>query len=235
MTMASTFAAACTCLAVGLVVVAPSSSAASAFDHPAGWHTKADIQRVRSLIASGLEPWKTAAALLMNDTSLPVGYTPSPVPLVCRTCCNVSCCAPGQSCRGASSGSMERDGIASYYLMLRWIATSDAKWADAAEAVIDAWSGTLGGFSGHDQMLAVGLYGGHLAQAAELLAYAKPGWALKARAQHMFLTVMHPACDYFCGRSNTGWPQVIRLANLCMSMFHRTSTFTFEVAAAQTS
>ena len=52
-------------------------------------------------------------------------------------------------------------------------------------------SGRLNGFSGHDQMLAVGLYGGHLAQAAELLAYAKPSWALKGRAQTMF----RQACD----------------------------------------
>jgi hypothetical protein len=30
-------------------------------------------------------------------------------------------------------------------------------------------------------MLAIGLYGGHMAQAAELLSYAKPDWPLKAR------------------------------------------------------
>ena len=56
-------------------------------------------------------------------------------------------------------------------------------------------------------MLAVGLYGGHLAQAAELLAYANPTWPLKARAQRMFLEVIHPGCSEFCGRSNSGWPQ----------------------------
>ena len=56
-------------------------------------------------------------------------------------------------------------------------------------------------------MLAIGLYGGHMAQAAELLAYAKPGWPLKSRAQQMFREVMHPGCDQFCGRSNGGWPQ----------------------------
>ena len=30
------------------------------FQHPAGWHTAADIARVRSLIASKREPWKSA-------------------------------------------------------------------------------------------------------------------------------------------------------------------------------
>lgn len=32
----------------------------ASFQHPAGWHTAADIARVRSLIASQREPWKSA-------------------------------------------------------------------------------------------------------------------------------------------------------------------------------
>ena len=133
------------------------------FAHPAGWHTKDDIERVRGYIASGeragcsaatrtlanplaacdlsasvltlapsnllrarspgREPWKTAAAYLMNDTSLTSSFTPSPAATVCRTCCNVSCCPPDNPhCGAAGSGGMERDGMASYYLMLRWIA-----------------------------------------------------------------------------------------------------------------
>lgn len=48
------------------------------------------------------------------------------------------------------------------------------------------------GFAGHDQMLAAGIYGSHMAHAAELLAYAKPAWPLKARAQRMFRDVIHP-------------------------------------------
>ena len=97
--------------------------------------------------------------------------------------------------------------MASYYLMLRWVVTSDADWAAAAERVLDAWSGKVSGFAGHDQMLAVGLYGGHMAQAAELLSFAKPDWPLKSRAQKMFLEVIHPGCDLFCGRTNSGYPQ----------------------------
>ena len=56
------------------------------------------------------------------------------------------------------------------------------------------WSGY------HPFLLAVGLYGGHMAQACELLAYAKPSWTQKARAQRVFLEVVHPGCDLFCGR-----------------------------------
>ena len=57
-------------------------------------------------------------------------------------------------------------------------------------------------FAGFAQMLAAGIYGSHMAQAAELLAFAKPGWQFKARAQRMFLDVIHPACSLFCGRTS---------------------------------
>ena len=164
-----------------LLLLLPAVSAASAFQHPAGWHTAGDIARVRSLLAAGSEPWKSAAAYLMNDTSLTAGFKPSPASLVCRTCCGTPCCAPNTTCHATSSGGMERDCMAALYLMYRWIATNDTQWSDAAMRVIDAWSAKLTSFAGHDQMLAVGLYGGHLAQAAELLAYANPSWPLKAR------------------------------------------------------
>jgi hypothetical protein len=71
---------------------------------------------------------------------------------------------------------MERDGIAAYYLMLRWIATNDTAHAEAhsplhapsravssigtmleaAERVLDAWSGKLTAFAGrrHSPMCA---------------------------------------------------------------------------------
>ena len=62
-------------------------------------------------------------------------------------------------------------------------------------------------FAGFAQMLAAGIYGGHMAQAAELLAFAKPSWPFKARAQRMFLDIIHPACSLFCGRTSDSPPQ----------------------------
>ena len=181
-----------------LLLLAP----AAAIEHPGGWHTRADIARIRAQIASGKEPWASAHAALLNysaATVATVGYTPSPVATVHRDCCNKH---PNNN----GNGNFERDGINAYYLMVKWIATSNASYADAAETVIDAWSAELTGFAGHDQMLAAGIYGSHMAQAAELLAFAKPGWPGKARAQQMFREVIHPVCELFCGRTNSGPP-----------------------------
>eukprot|EP01052_Picozoa_sp_SAG31_P057012 SAG31_NODE_16642_length_701_cov_1.649502_1_plen_192_part_10 len=149
------------------------------------------------------EPWATAFADLMNNSGVAgIGYTASPIPVVHRDCA----WPPGHVPNNTGNGNFERDGINSYYLMVKWIATSNASYADAAAAVIDAWSAGLASFAGHDQMLAAGIYGSHMAQAAELVAYAKPGWAHKARAQAMFRNVIHPVCALFCGRTSNGPP-----------------------------
>lgn len=216
-----------TCLL--LVILSP---LCFALQHPAGWHTKLDIARIRKQIAAGAEPWATAYSTLMNYSSrtmATVGYLPSPVSVVHRDCCN-------EHPDNTGNRNFEQDAINAYYLMVKWIATSNTSYADTAEAVIDAWSASLRGFAGHDQMLAAGIYGSHMAQAAELLAHAKPTWALKARAQRMFREaaaapchdvitaaqhaeastlcwcdagarqVIHPVCDQFCGRSSSGPP-----------------------------
>lgn len=80
-------------------------------------------------------------------------------------------------------------------MQVKWIATSNTSYADAAAAVIDSWSAELVSFAGHDQILAAGIYGSHMAQAAELLAYAMPSWPQKARAKRMFREV--PSAEHF--------------------------------------
>eukprot|EP01043_Picozoa_sp_COSAG02_P075407 COSAG02_NODE_15539_length_1162_cov_1.197554_1_plen_160_part_01 len=149
------------CRCVGL-------ASAAVLQHPGGWHSAADIDRIRALLAANREPWKTAAAILMSDTTLTKGYNATPAPIVCRTCCNIPCCDPGaanctlRAQKSQNCGDMERDTQMAYYMMLRWVVTSDPAWADAAERVIDDWSGALTAFAGSDQMLAAGLYGGHM-------------------------------------------------------------------------
>eukprot|EP00656_Telonema_subtile_P051615 TRINITY_DN6997_c0_g1_i4.p1 TRINITY_DN6997_c0_g1~~TRINITY_DN6997_c0_g1_i4.p1 ORF type:complete len:398 (+),score=72.64 TRINITY_DN6997_c0_g1_i4:82-1275(+) len=190
-----------------------SSSAASdvykrQFTHPAGWHSQDDISRIRAQISSGKEPWHTAAAVFLNDTSLSPQYQPSPRVTVCRG-------DQGGECGGEHE--LEQDSMAAYYSMLRWVLTNQSDWVDVAQRIADAWSGTLVNFTGHDQMLAAGIYGSHFAQACELLAYARLSsgspWSLQWRAQGMFLNVFHPVCVDFCGGDTQNVQNCSRGAN----------------------
>ena len=80
-----------------------------AMPHPGGWHTAGDVARIRRLYAEQRPPYAAAAQLLMNDTSLAADFKPSPAALVCRTCCDSPCCAPGKPCSAADSNGLEKD------------------------------------------------------------------------------------------------------------------------------
>ena len=137
--------------AAASLAAAAAANEDAAFEHPAGWHTKRDIARIRAQIASGQEPWSTAYKALMDPSATgtgdaTLGYKPSPGPVVCRDC---GPAPPGQPPWDAhnetGNNAFQSDARAAYYLMVKWIATSNSSYADAAEGVIDAWSAQLTG------------------------------------------------------------------------------------------
>jgi hypothetical protein len=155
------------------------------FVHPGGWTTVADIHRVRCMIADGREPWASAkTALLKNGPK--ADYRPRAVATVIR--------GTGGVDQGGNSN-LQSDASNAYTLMIKWIATDDPQYGDAAIRVIDAWSQMLTSIGGKDARLAAGIYGNKFAEAAELAAYYKPNWPNKARAQKMFLNVFYPVIE----------------------------------------
>ena len=141
--------------AAASLAAAAAANEDAAFEHPAGWHTKRDIARIRAQIASGQEPWSTAYKALMDPSATgtgdaTLGYKPSPGPVVCRDC---GPAPPGQPPWDAhnetGNNAFQSDARAAYYLMVKWIATSNSSYADAAEGVIDAWSAQLTGAPNH--------------------------------------------------------------------------------------
>ena len=73
-------------------------------------------------------------------------YKPEAGTVVCRDCGPVP---PGQPKWDAhnetGNSAFQNDARNAYYMMVKWIATNNASYADAAEGVIDAWSGNLTG------------------------------------------------------------------------------------------
>ena len=137
------------------------------FPEAAVWISVADIKRIRSNVAQGAEPWASAATRLMGDKSLPRNFSPRPRANVC--------CGGPPPCDGGFD--LEQDSMAAYLSMLRWIVSNDTTHLDVAERVIDGWSAKLKRFSNTGPMLTAGIAGSHLAQASELLAYARGGVA----------------------------------------------------------
>lgn len=153
-----------------------------AFIHPGGWVTANDIQHIREKLAANAEPWVSAKKQLMiNGPNY--DYQPIAVATVTRA---------GGGIDQGGNANLQKEASYAYTLMTKWIATGDARYANAAIRIIDAWSYTLADIRGGDARLAAGIYGNKFAQAAELAAYYNPKWPHKDRARKMFMEVFYP-------------------------------------------
>jgi hypothetical protein len=164
------------------------------FIHPGGWVTVEDIQRIKSKLEKKDEfMLKTTEALM--KISPDHDYNPRPVEEVIRETGGV----------GETDKHLRYDTSHAFTLMIKWIATNDSRFGDAAIRVIDGWSEKIKKISGDDDKLAAGIYGNKLAQAAELATYFNPNWINKKRAQHMFENVFYPVIKNGADGMNGNW------------------------------
>ena len=144
--------------------------------HPGGWHTAADLQRIRTEVAAGHEPWKSAwEALKKSDADARYQAHVKP---------NVT-----------DAYAIQNDGHAAYVLTVKWVASGDASYARAAIGIINAWTSTVQGVA--NEPMRNGLGSNQMANAAEILAHGfngSAGWQAAdiARAKTWFKTVIYP-------------------------------------------
>lgn len=145
--------------------------------HPGAFCTEPDLERVRANVAAGKEPWKSAWEALEKtgpDEKFQAHVT-----------------------ENVTNGYMTQgDGHAAYVLTIKWVASGDPKYANAAIGIINAWSGTVKSAMAAGTMRN-GIGGDQMANAAEILAHAfngSAGWPPEevARAQHWFKEVLYP-------------------------------------------
>jgi len=164
------------------------------FIHPGGWVTAQDINRIRAKLEAKDEPMLKAKEALMK-LSPNYDYKPQPVEEVIREAGGV----------GSSDKFLRYDTSHAFTLMIKWIATNDSRFGDAAIRVIDGWSAVIKKIIGHDARLAAGIYGNKFAQAAELATYYNPNWINKKRAQQMFENIFYPLIKNGADDANGSW------------------------------
>lgn len=131
---------------------------AAAITHPGLLHTEADFARIQDFISSKTEPQLTGWNKLAAHAD--AEYSPSATETVCR----------GSGCDPENYPTLYRDIAAAYTNAVYWKVTGTEANADAAAAILDAWSGTMTTLDGSsDRFLASGIYGYQLANVAELL------------------------------------------------------------------
>ena len=159
-----------------LFVASFQSGGAAAMIHPGGWHTQADLEHIRAEVAAGQEPWKGACERLEKSEAEP-NYQARIVPNI------------------TDAYAIERDGHAAYVLAIKWVATGDASYAQAAIGIINAWSSTVQTVA--NEPMRNGLGSSQMTQAAEILAHGfdgAAGWQAAdiTRAKTWFKAVIYP-------------------------------------------
>jgi hypothetical protein len=150
---------------------------------------------MKAKVAASAEPWTSGWNRLIANAHAQLGWKPNPAAIVYRG---------ADGTHAENYGQLYNDAAAAYGLALRWKISGDTAYADAAIAVLDAWSSTLTTISGtSDKFLAAGIYGYQMANAAEIMRiYA--GWpaASFSRFQTMMRNVFYPMNHDFLTNHN---------------------------------
>ena len=149
----------CTYVAVAILFVCLMASSANAqLVHPGGWHTQEDLTLIRERIAAGESPWRRAWIVARNEGP-DANFTSNPPALITNV------------------GAMHTAGMAAWVLTMKWVASGDRAFSDAAIGVIDNWVDRVRDFDVFAPSLTVSTGAGAMAQAAEILAHGFDGEA----------------------------------------------------------
>lgn len=127
------------------------------------WHTHKDLERIRTNVDAGKEPWKSAFDKFKADQYSSANYTMrGPYPVLSR---------------GAVSNysTFSLDVRAAWQNALMWYITRNQAHATLSTKILDAWGSNLTNIIGTDRSLFLGLDGDLMVNAAEIMRH-EYGW-----------------------------------------------------------
>jgi hypothetical protein len=175
----------------------PVPTVQTAFQHPGILHSKADLDRMKSMVAAGTEPWKSGFEKLRSDTqSQPDWKLRGPFEIVVR-----------EAKKEKGNTELARDGNAAYQNALMWYITGDEAHAKKAIEILNAWPPVLKQIDGQDKELAASLYGFKYVNAAEIIRHTHNGWAPADIKQFegMMRNVFYATIKDFATFANGNW------------------------------
>ncbi|MDF7801260.1 carbohydrate-binding protein [Pontiellaceae bacterium B1224] len=144
-----------------LTVTAVGSPASRAFVHPGLSHKRSDLDRMRDMVAAGVEPYASTFAAFASNGKSQHTYQPSTTAEELE--------ADGGT---ANNNALRNDGVAAYYNALMWYITGDERHAEAAIRIFTVWSGVT-------NISGIPLNAGRhwrLIEAAEIIKSTYDGW-----------------------------------------------------------
>jgi len=191
------------CLFVGLTI--NSISANAELVHPGGWHTQEDLTLIRTKIADKQAPWITGWDAVKNE-SPDAGFSTNPSALI------------------TSNGAMHTAGMSAWVLTMKWVATGDRSYSDAAIDIIDTWVKVVRDFDVYGPTLTVSTGAGAMAQAAEILEHGfngEAGWSQDSAdaAKAWFKEIIYDKWTNIGDYRSTNWGTSALGGNMSMAIF----------------
>ncbi|RPE40012.1 alginate lyase [Streptomyces sp. Ag109_O5-1] len=198
---------------VALVATAlswPAQAAPATFVHPGVTVSRSQLDFARTEVLAGAQPWKAAYDQMMASKYADLNRTPKPWATV--ECGPYS--DPDYGCTDE-----REDAIAAYTDALAWYITKDARYAEKAIQIMDAWSATITGHANSNAPLQTGWAGSSWPKAAEIIRYTYTGtWANEARFATMLRNVYLPTVIKG-SNSNGNWELKMMEAAVGISVF----------------
>jgi hypothetical protein len=171
------------------------SAEGGAFVHPGILHTQADLDRMKSMVAAGVQPYANGYNVFRAHPQSASNY-------VVRG----GCAEMGRN-PDVCNSEAQTDVNAAYQNAVMWAITENRAFANKSIEILNTWSSNLRRISGADAILAAGIYGFKLVNAAEILRYTNAGWASAdiLRAANLFRNVFYPVIQNFATFANGNW------------------------------
>ncbi|PWK21641.1 delta endotoxin-like protein [Arcicella aurantiaca] len=147
------------------------SNGQSTFIHPGISHKKSDLDRMKSMVAAGIEPWKSSYLSLASSQYASYNYSvrgnSSTTQLI-----NVS------TMSGFNYESIKFDGLAAHLNAIMWYITGDERHAQKAVEIFNAWSNITAIKTSGTRSLDAGRVIWKMLEGAEIIKSTYSGWSL---------------------------------------------------------
>ncbi|SEG95316.1 Alginate lyase [Nonomuraea solani] len=183
---------------VGAMLAVPAHATAAAFNHPGVLVSRPQLDHVKANL--GNEPWKSAWAALRASSFASLSWTAKPR-------ATVECGPSSNPDLGCSDE--RKDGMAAYTHALQWYLTQDARYAQKAIQIMDAWSAVISQHIGHNAPLQTGWAGANFSRAAELIKHTYTGWPGAARFATKLRDVYLPTVIAGSPNTNGNWELIM--------------------------
>ncbi|MFI5614859.1 alginate lyase family protein [Amycolatopsis sp. NPDC051903] len=201
--------------AVATVVAATGGTASATtfapatFTHPGVLVSRAQLDTMRQRVQAGTQPQKQAYDAMMASKYASLSYTPHPRAVV--ECGPVS--NPNNGCTDE-----REDAIAAYTQSLAWYVTRDARYANKAIQIMDAWSSTIKDHTNDNAHLQTAWSASSWPRAAEIIKYVYGNWPGSGRFGTMLRDVYYNEIQGSDGRTGN-WELSIAEAIVGIGVF----------------